>query len=69
MEAAVPPSPLPAHVHLNFSCNVVVVKPGKVLNAFERAIAAFSRPTDPDAVSNDQQVRRLAPKGPYTNSG
>jgi hypothetical protein len=58
MEAGLPPSPLPSHVHLNFSVNVVGVKPGTVLSVFERAIAAFSRPSDPEMETGDQQVGR-----------
>jgi hypothetical protein len=58
METGMAPSPLPSHVHLNFSVNVVAVKPGTVLNVFERALAAFSRPTDPDMETGDQQVGR-----------
>lgn len=54
-----PPSPLPSFVHLNMSCNVVVIQKGDVLAVFERAISAFSRPTDPDYVEGDQQVRLL----------
>ncbi|KXZ55672.1 hypothetical protein GPECTOR_2g1222 [Gonium pectorale] len=41
------PTPMPSHVHLNFSCNVVRVARRSVVDAFERAIAAFSRPVDP----------------------
>jgi hypothetical protein len=52
----VPPSPLPSYVHLNISCNVVVVKPGAVLATMERAIHIFSRPMDPDHEMGDQQV-------------
>jgi hypothetical protein len=54
---SVAPSPLPSFVHLNMSCNVVVIQKGDVLSTFERAIAAFSRPMDPDYVEGDQQVR------------
>jgi hypothetical protein len=53
---SVAPSPLPSFVHLNMSCNVVVIQKGDVLSTFERAIAAFSRPMDPDYVEGDQQV-------------
>jgi hypothetical protein len=42
------------------SCNVVVIQKGDVLSTFERAIAAFSRPMDPDYVEGDQQVRAAA---------
>jgi hypothetical protein len=41
------------------SCNVVVIQKGDVLSTFERAIAAFSRPMDPDFVEGDQQVNRF----------
>jgi hypothetical protein len=53
------PSPLPAHVRLNFSCNVVVVQKGEVLETYERAVNAFSRPVDPDFETGTQQVREL----------
>lgn len=53
--AAMPP--LPSHVRLNFSCNVVVVQRHEVLEAYERAVTAFSRPVDPDFPSGNQQVR------------
>ncbi|KAF6255218.1 hypothetical protein COO60DRAFT_237950 [Scenedesmus sp. NREL 46B-D3] len=56
---SVVPSPLPSYVHLNMSCNVVVIQKGDVLSTFERAIAAFSRPMDPDYVEGDQQVDAL----------
>lgn len=56
---SVAPSPLPSFVHLNMSCNVVVIQKGDVLSTFERAIAAFSRPMDPDYVEGDQQVDAL----------
>jgi hypothetical protein len=52
-----PPSTLPSFVHLNLTCNVVSIQPGAVLEVFERAIMAFSRPTDPDHETGDQQVR------------
>jgi hypothetical protein len=48
------PSPLSSYVHLNFSCEVVVVQRKAVLDSFERAIFAFSRPEDP-----------LDPKSPF----
>jgi hypothetical protein len=51
-----PPSTLPSFVHLNLTCNVVSIQPGAVLEVFERAIMAFSRPTDPDHETGDQQV-------------
>jgi hypothetical protein len=57
--ALLPPSPLPSYVHLNLMCNVVSIQAGTVLEAFDRAISAFSRPTDPDNESGDQQVRRV----------
>ncbi|MEW5314243.1 MAG: hypothetical protein WDW38_005754 [Sanguina aurantia] len=50
------PSPVRSSVHLNFSCNVVVVKRKAVVQAFERAIHLFSRPTDPALESGAQQV-------------
>lgn len=56
-EVSLPPSPLPSFVHLNVSCNVAVISKGEVLATFERAINAFSRPTDPDVEEGDQQVR------------
>jgi hypothetical protein len=43
-------------VHLNLTCNVVSIQAGSVLDVFERAIMAFSRPTDPDHETGDQQV-------------
>eukprot|EP00879_Flechtneria_rotunda_P013168 GHRR01013753.1.p1 GENE.GHRR01013753.1~~GHRR01013753.1.p1 ORF type:complete len:943 (+),score=342.78 GHRR01013753.1:553-3381(+) len=57
--ASLPPSPLPSFVHLNMSCNVVAIQKGEVLAIFERAIAAFSRPMDPDHETGDQQVDAL----------
>lgn len=51
-----PPSTLPSFVHLNLTCNVVSIQPGAVLEVFERAVMAFSRPTDPDHETGDQQV-------------
>lgn len=56
MEGSVSPSSLPSHVHLNFTTNVVVIQPGSVLEMFERAVAAFSRPEDPDHETGPQQV-------------
>lgn len=56
VEGSVSPSPLPAHVRLNFSCNVVVVQKAEVLETYERAVSAFSRPTDPDFETGTQQV-------------
>ncbi|KAG2435642.1 hypothetical protein HXX76_006844 [Chlamydomonas incerta] len=50
------PTPMPSHVHLNFTCNVVLVKRRNVVDAFERAIAAFSRPVDPSVATGLQQV-------------
>lgn len=50
------PSPVRSSVHMNFSCNVVVVKRKAVIQAFERAIHLFSRPTDPAIESGAQQV-------------
>lgn len=52
-----PPSTLPSFVHLNLTCNVIAIQGGQVLDVFERAIMAFSRPTDPDHETGDQQVR------------
>jgi hypothetical protein len=52
------PDPVPSHVRLNFSCNVVVVSKAEVLETYERAINAFSRPVDPEFESGVQQVRR-----------
>lgn len=64
-------TPLPSHVRLNFSCNVVVVQKTEVLDTYERAVSAFSRPVDPDFETGTQQVcarsRRLhccGSKGP-----
>lgn len=51
-----PASTLPSFVHLNLTCNVVSVQAGSVLDVFERAVMAFSRPTDPDHETGDQQV-------------
>jgi hypothetical protein len=51
-----PPSALPSFVHLNLTCNVVSIKQGEVLEVFERAIMAFSRPSDPEHENGDQQV-------------
>lgn len=51
-----PPSTLPSFVHLNLTCNVISIQQGAVLEVFERAIMAFSRPTDPDHETGDQQV-------------
>ncbi|GFR52074.1 hypothetical protein Agub_g14597, partial [Astrephomene gubernaculifera] len=50
------PTPLRSHVHLNFSCNVVLVRRRAVVDTLERAIAAFSRPVDPGLVTGVQQV-------------
>ena len=57
VEGSVSPSPLPAHVRLNFSCNVVVVQRAEVLEAYERAVNVFGRPIDPDDLSGARQVR------------
>jgi hypothetical protein len=51
-----PPSALPSFVHLNLTCNVVSIQQGQVLEVFERAIMAFSRPSDPEHENGDQQV-------------
>lgn len=51
------PTPMPSHVHLNFTCNVVLVRRRAVVDTFERAIAAFSRPVDPAIETGMQQVR------------
>ncbi|KIY95904.1 hypothetical protein MNEG_12058 [Monoraphidium neglectum] len=59
VEGSMSPSPLPAHVRLNFSCNVVVVQKGEVLETYERAVNAFSRPVDPDFETGTQQVDAL----------
>ena len=48
---------LPSAARLNFSCNVVAVQKAEVLAAYERAVAAFSRPVDPDFETGAQQVR------------
>lgn len=50
------PTPMPSHVHLNFTCNVVLVRRRAVVDTFERAIAAFSRPVDPAIETGMQQV-------------
>ncbi|KAG2501680.1 hypothetical protein HYH03_000182 [Edaphochlamys debaryana] len=47
---------MPSYVHLNFTCNVVLIKRRNVMDAFERAIAAFSRPVDPALATGMQQV-------------
>jgi hypothetical protein len=60
--SAAAPDPLPSHVRLNFSCNVVAVSKAEVLETYERAINAFSRPVDPDFESGVQQVGP-APRG------
>lgn len=52
------PTPMPSYVHLNFTCNVVLIKRRDVMDTFERAIAAFSRPVDPAIPTGVQQVRR-----------
>jgi hypothetical protein len=48
--------PVPSYVHLNFSCNVVVVKRKAVMTAFEHALHVFSRPVDPEVEMGAQQV-------------
>jgi hypothetical protein len=53
------PSPLPSVVRLNASVTVATVAKGEVLAAFDRAIAAFSRPTDPAEPMGAQQVDAL----------
>ncbi|KAG1658750.1 hypothetical protein FOA52_000863 [Chlamydomonas sp. UWO 241] len=52
------PNTQPVHstVHLNFSCNAVLVKQRSVVAAFERAVHAFGRPVDIDVESGTQQV-------------
>jgi hypothetical protein len=50
------PSPLPSHVRLNFSCNVVVVTKSEVLETYSRAVAAFGRPVDPGYEGGIRQV-------------
>jgi len=57
--AARAPSPLPSAVRLNASVTVASVARGEVLAAFERAIAAFSRPSDPAEPAGAQQVDAL----------
>lgn len=52
-----PPSNLASFVHLNLTCNVVSIQQGSVLDVFERAVMAFSRPSDPEHETGDQQVR------------
>jgi hypothetical protein len=59
VEGVVSPAPLPAHVRLNFSCNVVVVSRNEVLETYERAINVFSRPVDPEFETGTQQARRV----------
>ncbi|KAI8467147.1 MAG: hypothetical protein J3K34DRAFT_431559 [Monoraphidium minutum] len=59
VEGSMAPSPLAAHVRLNFSCNVVAVQRAEVLETYERAVTAFSRPVDPDFESGTQQVDML----------
>jgi len=54
-----PPSNLASFVHLNLTCNVVSIQQGSVLDVFERAVMAFSRPSDPEHETGDQQVRLL----------
>lgn len=44
-------------VSLNFTCSVVAVKPGVVAETFERALAVFGRPVDPNDASGPHQVR------------
>ncbi len=57
------PTPMPSHVHLNFTCNVVLVRRRAVVDTFERAIAAFSRPVDPAIETGMQQVREGSRQG------
>ncbi|GBF97200.1 hypothetical protein Rsub_10061 [Raphidocelis subcapitata] len=48
VRGSIAPVPLPSHVRLNFSCNVVVVRRAEVLEAYSRAVSLFGRPVDPD---------------------
>lgn len=48
--------PVHSSVHLNLTCQVVLVKKRSVMAAFERAIHVFSRPVDPEIESGAQQV-------------
>ena len=50
------PTPLHSYVHLNFTCQVVVVQAKSVIHTFEKAIHAFSRPVDPEIETGTQQV-------------
>ncbi|EFJ49585.1 hypothetical protein VOLCADRAFT_89945 [Volvox carteri f. nagariensis] len=50
------PTPMPSYVHLNFTCNVVLIKRTDVVDTFERAISVFSRPVDPAVTTGMQQV-------------
>lgn len=50
------PSPMPSYVHYNFTCNVVLIRKRLVVDTFERATAAFSRPVDPAIETGAQQV-------------
>lgn len=48
--------PVHSAVHLNFTCQVVLVKKRAVVSAFERAIHVFGRPVDPELETGLQQV-------------
>ncbi|GIL57470.1 hypothetical protein Vafri_12700 [Volvox africanus] len=50
------PTPMRSYMHLTFTCNVVLIKRREVVDTFERAIAAFSRPVDPAVATGAQQV-------------
>jgi hypothetical protein len=56
-------------VRLNFSANVVVVARAEVLETYERAVAAFSRPVDPDHEAGTQQVGFVRFGGGFRGGG
>mmetsp|Transcript_38308 Transcript_38308/g.85303 ORF Transcript_38308/g.85303 Transcript_38308/m.85303 type:complete len:1048 (+) Transcript_38308:131-3274(+) len=49
-------TPVHSYVHMNLTCQVVVVQRKEVIHAFDRAIHVFSRPVDPELETGSQQV-------------